>query len=293
MAAKDVVLPLRRIAEEFPDLRWNAHRRLTHGWDHEVVILDEALVFRAPKADPDHARITNEATLLDYLRRRTSVGIPEYTHRSSDGSFVGYRLVAGRELEPRTFRRLSDAARDRIARQLASFISAMHSVPMHVARQFRAPEQDIRAEHETLARDTEDLILPRLERPEAEMVTRFLADVGSELTHEIERQLIHADLSPEHILWDRDRKEVNIIDFSDHAIGDPALDFAELHSYGHPLVASVFERYSGPKDERLLRRAALYFKWTPLETMIDALRGYPCTFEEGYIQLRQRFQSEA
>ena len=292
MAAKKVILPLQRIAEEFPDVRWKAHRRLTHGWDHEVVILDDTFVFRAPKADPDKDRIANEAALLDYLRPRVTVGIPEYTHRASDDSFVGYRLVAGRELEPPSFRLLSGAERDRIALQLAGFISAMHSVPMQVARQFRVPEQNIHAEYETVARDTVDLILPLLERPEAEIVTRLLAELGSELSHEIERRLIHADLSPEHILWDRERNGVNVIDFSDHAVGDPALDFAELHSYGRPFVASVFERYLGPNDERLLRRAALYFKWTSLETMIDSLRGYPCTFEEGYSQFRRRFQHE-
>ena len=38
---------LRRIQAEFPDLRWTSHRYLTHGWDHAVLILDEAIVFRA------------------------------------------------------------------------------------------------------------------------------------------------------------------------------------------------------------------------------------------------------
>ncbi len=102
--------------------------------------------------------------------------------------------------------------------------------------------------------------------------------------------LVHGDLDGEHILWDAERAQVNIIDFSDRSIGDAALDFAGLMGYGHEYAARVLKRYHGPKDEGTLRRAGLYFRRMPLETMAHALQGYPCTFEEGYAEFRTRFE---
>jgi len=101
--------------------------------------------------------------------------------------------------------------------------------------------------------------------------------------------LVHGDLAGEHILWDADRRQVNIIDFSDRSIGDPALDFAGLLANGQQFAQRVVDRYRGPKDERWLWRARLYFRRTALETMVHALQGYPCTFEEGYAEFRARF----
>ncbi|MCY4122310.1 MAG: hypothetical protein OXG72_15475, partial [Acidobacteria bacterium] len=81
---------LRRIREEFPEVTWTSHRYLTHGWDHAVLILDEALVFRAPKTEAYRRALANEARLLRHLRPRVEIGIPDYVYESADGSFAGY-----------------------------------------------------------------------------------------------------------------------------------------------------------------------------------------------------------
>ena len=106
---------LQRIREEFPDVRWTSHRYLTHGWDHAVLILDDALVFRAPRAQPYQDALANEARLLRCLQPRVDVGIPDYVYESADGSFAGYPLLAGRELDVATFGRLSEAESERIS----------------------------------------------------------------------------------------------------------------------------------------------------------------------------------
>ena len=103
---------LRRIREEFPDVTCTSHRYLTHGWDHAVLILDEALAFRAPKAQAYRDALPKEVRLLRYLRPRVDVGIPDYVFESADGSFAGYRLLAGRELDAVTFGRLSETEKN-------------------------------------------------------------------------------------------------------------------------------------------------------------------------------------
>ena len=280
---------LRRIQAEFPDLRWRSHRYLTHGWDHAVLILDEALVFRAPKTQAYRDALANEARLLRHLQPRVAVGIPDYTHRSADGSFAGYPLLAGRELDVATFRALSDDQRGRIAVQLATFLTAVHATPKPIARELGVSEPDPQKDCDDLRRDTEAFVLPRLEPHEARVVRAFLSEMAAESRSVHPTTLVHGDLSGEHVLWDAEHQQVNIIDFSDRSIGDPALDFAGLHAYGREFIERVLERYHGPKDEGTLRRARRYFRRGALETMADSLQGYPCTFEEGHAEFVARF----
>ena len=280
---------LRRIQEEFPDVTWSLHRYLTHGWDHAVLILDEALVFRAPKAEPYRRALANEARLLRYLQPRVDVGIPDYVYESADGSFAGYPLLAGRELDVATFNRLTGTERERIANRLAAFLTALHETPKSIARECGVSEQDPQKDYEDLVRDTATLVLPRLAPREVRVVRAFLTELAAELRSTYPTSLVHGDLNGAHILWDAKSQQVNIIDFSDRSIGDPALDFDGLMGYGHDFAERVLERYRGRKDEGLLRRAHLYFRRGSLETMADALQGYPCTFEEGYAEFRARF----
>ena len=251
-------LLLRRIREEFPNVTWTSHRYLTHGWDHAVLILDEALVFRAPKAQANRDALANEARLLRYLQPRVDVGIPDYVYEAADGSFAGYRLLAGRELDVATFGRLSDTARERIAEQLATFLTAVHETPKSVARECGVSEQDPQKDHEDLVRDVETLVLPRLASHEVDVIRAFLTELAAEVSATRPTALVHGDLAGEHILWDADRRQVNIIDFSDRSIGDPALDFAGLLANGQQFAQRVVHQYRGPKDERRLWRARLY-----------------------------------
>ena len=280
---------LRRIREEFPDVTWTSHRYLTHGWDHVALILDDALVFRAPKAPAYRGALAQEASLLRHLRPRVKVGIPDYTHKSADGSFAGYPLLAGRELDVGAFHQLSGTERSYVGDQLAAFLTALHETPKSVARACGVSEQEPEKDSADLVRDIEGLVLPRLSPPEVHVVRAFLTE-RAELASAHPTALVHGDLAGEHILWDAEHSQVNIIDFSDRFIGDPALDFAGLMGYGHEYATRVLERYRGPKDEGTLRRARLYFRQTALETMAHALQGYPCTFEEGYAEFRARFE---
>ncbi len=279
---------LRRIQAEFPNLRWTSHRHLDHGWDHAVVILDEAIVFRAPKARAYRDALADEVRLLRHLQPRVDVGIPDYTYESADGSFAGYPLLPGRELDVASFRALSDSQRERIADQLAAFLTAVHEVPKSTAREFGVSEPDPRKDLDDLRRDIEALVLPRLAPHEVPVVRAFLTEMAAESRSVHPTTLIHGDLSGEHVLWDAESQQVNIIDFSDRLIGDPALDFAYLHAYGSEFLEQVLKRYPGPKDEGTPRRARLYFRRGALETMVQSFQGYPCTFDEGYAEFLAR-----
>ena len=107
--------------------------------------------------------------------------------------------------------------------------------------------------------------------------------------HKYSKALTHNDLTWHHILWDSKNKQINIIDFSDRAFGDPAIDFGGLYKYGNSFAEEVFGMYSGKKDKYMLKRALLYFKRAPLSNMKNALKGKPRNFEESYLRFKKTF----
>jgi aminoglycoside phosphotransferase (APT) family kinase protein len=282
---------LQRIKEEFPEIKWKTYRYLTQGWDHVVIILDETVVFRAPKDSFYRRELKNEIQLLQYLKKKVNVGIPHYIYVSRDESFAGYNLVKGRELTASRFQQLSASEKECAASQLAGFITALHATPESILKKCQVKKENQEEMYEELVRDTRALVYPRLSKKYIQFIEEYFQELETALGHDHPYALVHNDLISEHILWDAQRKQINIIDFSDRSLGDPAIDFAGLREYGPEFTTHVFELYKGKKDEEMLHRSELYYKRIPLYIMKDALLGYPCTFEEGYEALKRRFKT--
>jgi len=283
---------LRKIKEEFPELKWKKHRYLTHGWDHVIIVLDDKLIFRTPKSIPAdlQSELFDEIQLLHYLKKKVRVGIPEYTYISKDKSAAGYKLLAGRELKPSLFRRFSASEKEIIAKQLATFITTLHAVPESAIKKYHVRTENDYAQYDKLVRDTKQLLFPRLSKADIQTIEQYFSEFKTALSRKYSNALIHNDLTWEHILWDKKKRKINIIDFSDRAFGDPAADFAGLLEYGQKFMKQVFSLYRGKKDKHMLERSQLYFKRIPLSVMRGSLRGYPGTFKDGYAMFKKRFK---
>jgi len=234
--------------------------------------------------------LKSEIGLLAYLKKKVDVGIPDYTYISRDQSLAGYDIVPGKELTLARFQRLTKEEKETIARQLARFITTLHAIPKSVLKKCHVCTDDFQRRIATLRRDIKVLLYPRLSKREIKTISLFLNELKNEMGREFSRALVHQDLGDIHILWDRKNKQINIIDFSDRSYGDPAIDFTGLLDYGTAFTRRVYRLYKGIKDERMLIRAKLYYKRMPLWLMMDALRGDPCTFKQGYEMFRRRFK---
>ncbi|MGC1123194.1 MAG: phosphotransferase [Candidatus Methanofastidiosia archaeon] len=282
---------LQKIKEEFPEIEWKTYRYLTQGWDHVIIILDETIVFRAPKDSFYRNELKNEIQLLHYLRKKVNVGIPDYIYVSRDESFAGYNLVKGQELTASRFQQLSAFEKESAANQLAGFITTLHATPESILKKYRVKTQDQEEMYKELVRDTRALLYPRFSKKYIQFIEEYFEELRTALGRDYPYALVHNDLTSEHILWDAQSRQINIIDFSDRSFGDPAIDFTGLREYGPAFTTRVFELYEGKKDEQMLHRSELYFKRVPLYVMKDSLLGYPCTFEEGYEALKKRFKA--
>ncbi len=281
---------LDRIRREFPGIKWKSYRYLTHGWDHEVIILDGRTVFRAPKDSRYRNELKREIQLLHYLKSRVRLGIPECDFVSRDQSLAGYNMLSGQELTAFRFRQLDTSEREAVAEQLAGFITAIHSTPRSVTRKFHVKSCNQQKLYTELVYNTRKLVLPRLSKEDVRLVGLYFAELRSALEQGFQSTLVHNDLSSEHILWDAKNGRVNVIDFSDRIVGDPAIDLAGIMEYGFGFTKHVFNMYRGRKDEHFLHRSKLYFQRVPLYLMQDSLRGFPCTFEQGYRMFEKRFK---
>lgn len=256
------------------------------------MILDEKLVFRFPKRVPRERpnEFADEIRLLKYLNARLRTPIPEYIYIARDRSFAGYKIIAGRELTRALFLELSDQDKSALALQLADFITRLHGTQKRAIKRYHVRFKDYKDGYSDLVRKINKYIFPRLGKKDKQIVKDYLVELKSTLSHKFSRVLINSDLLGEHILWDGTSRQVGIIDFSDRVYGDPAHDFAGLLNYGIKFTKRVMKLYRGKEDAHMLYRARLYHKRISLYIMMDAVRGFPCTFKQGYELFKRLFK---
>lgn len=251
---------LGRIRQAFPDLAFTTSRLIEKGWDHDVVVLDERVVFRFPKQDPYHTRFKAEVALLDYLRPRLPLPVPHYVYRVPDTAFGGYDMLPGTELVPEIFPRLNADEREHLARQLGGFLSALHATPLPIAKQAGFEQEDggywwSRENTERTWRGLKSKIFSKLDRDEVAWIEHQFERYLS-LSMDFEITVIQSDFTSDHILVDRDGHTVTgIIDFGDIEFADPALDFAGLWEYGPGFPEMVLAHYTGPAGKDFLERS--------------------------------------
>ncbi len=268
---------VRRIHEAFPSLQWSNHRFIGEGWDHEVIVLDEKLIFRFPTEENYRALLASEVEVLRRLQPLVDVPIPNYTYIAADGSFAGYPMIPGKPLHKAYFDSLDPESRDTIARQIAGFLTTLHTVSgfeHDLPHAYMADDQvEVRQlvkQHLSTVLNSEDLV----------SVENMLAEVDVVIAQEHPLVFIHGDLYHSHLLWDEAVQQLGIIDFGDRNLGDPAIDFAELHEYGEDFVNQVYGYYAGSKDNAFIDRSWIYQCWTGVYMLTDYFVNHKISLEE-------------
>ncbi|MBN2789956.1 MAG: aminoglycoside phosphotransferase family protein [Candidatus Delongbacteria bacterium] len=278
------------IRDEFPDIDLTISRFITHGWDHFVLISKDKKVLRIPKDNRYRFKFGNEIKLLKYLKNKVSVGIPYYKYISSTGEFAGYDMLIGKDLTADTFKKLSRKDKELLAEQLGEFLTGLHNIPVAKIGSMCVETVDNLKQFKNLENNIKQYLHSKLSDNEIKLINSYMVTLKETFAHNYTKVLVHNDLSGEHILWDRKNFKVNIIDFSDREIGDPAMDFTGFFEFGEEFAQQVYSFYKGRKDVSFLYRAKLYFKRVPLYIMIDSQQGFPCTFDEGYEMFKKLYK---
>jgi aminoglycoside phosphotransferase (APT) family kinase protein len=160
------------------------------------------------------------------------------------------------------FHNLTKDGRKKVARQIASFLSAVHGFPIGDAPEIGIPQawdgrhqQNGRVFLEKVA----PLLSPIARRNSTDCMERLLVE-------EFDGRVIHGDFYlPDHVFVKETDFNIGVIDFGDVTIYDPAHDFqCVLEIGGEVFFDTVMANYQGGADPILLKRSQMRLAARPL-----------------------------
>ena len=286
------------IAQNFPSLVVESWRPLGEGWMSRALLVNESYVFRFAKHAEAAADLAKEVALLPSIGARVSLPVPRFelvgTQRSGLG-LVGYRQLEGEPLEADVFAKLSSEQQTRVVMQLATFMNELHGMPCELAERAGLTVTDHRSEYTQDWQALRDYAakLPAAVARYSER--RFLEFLAEPSYFDNPPRLIHADLSPEHLLLDRARgKLVGIIDFGDVSLGDPDYEYLYLlEDLGVPFTTRVMIERAEPDIAGLLRKVGYYVTFDHVHSILGGLQhGVSQWVDEGVAALAAEAQSQ-
>jgi len=223
------------IERYWPALAPVSPKELGAGWDNTVYLVNNSLVFRFPRRTIAVPLIETEVRLLPWLAPKLPLVIPNpvYAGSASDEypfPFAGYSWIEGTTL---TRSAASEGKRKAMAKPLAHFLRALHSVPsdeagLHGASGDNLRRLDTASRRARTAKRLDGLVKAGLVKD------RTAIDDLLDRLPVIERPatgtLVHGDLHSSQIIVNDRHELVGIVDWGDVHIGDPAVDFAAIHA---------------------------------------------------------------
>ncbi|MDI2027546.1 macrolide 2'-phosphotransferase [Saccharopolyspora sp. TS4A08] len=206
------------------------------GWDfrvgHAVDAEGTRWVLRVPRRREVRDLIEGERRLLDHLRPRLPVAVPDWEICTPE--LIAYRRLPGRPLGPEHPRTLEyqwwrEPAEDYFD-DLGAVIAELHRTRVDAVARLGVPvsgHRDLREEAaDHLGRAENVLVVPE------EKVARWRSWIHDDAywSGAADLRLVHADLHPGHTLVDESGRLTGVLDFTDAAVDDPALDFTAAHN---------------------------------------------------------------
>lgn len=273
------------IRADFPSIEIREARLATNGWDNDVVIVNEEWVFRFSE-DP-FAPIDVEVAVLDRLRGKTTLAIPEVELRGKSARYIGYRMIRGSELTPEAYRALARAERDTVARDLARFLVEIHrAISVDDAVQLGVPLEDPES-YLTESRTVVD----RIGDPAIlDFILHTFAEYEQMLGAPGPRSFLYNDLHGDNMGFDVAAGRLNgVFDFGDIAVGDLHREFGPLYRIDRELLETTVREYEAMAGVSLsLRRIVLIQRMDRISdlTILDGDTGR-AEIEKVFAEVRQ------
>ncbi len=287
---------IQKIKAEFPDIQYTNAQFITHGWDNDVVILDDILVFRFPRTNENKESFKVEVRFLDYLKDKVNVLIPDYKYLPQDKMWGGYQIIRGTELHKELFQIQSSEVKEKIIEDLAHFLTIIHKTPKEVVQEIGISTDGNYSWNPSQVKELYEgaqiKLYPILNQEEVSWIDHQFSHYFS-LKGEIKLALIHTDLNSDHIFFDKDQGKISgIIDFTNMEYADSAIDFSRLLDYGEDFMRKVIGQYQGFKDEDLIQRAKFRRLTSVVGNMLRIINGeqMPTTFEDQRLRLNKRMK---
>jgi aminoglycoside 2''-phosphotransferase len=256
------------IRTDFPDLPIGSVRVVAHGWDHDVLDIDDTYIFRFPK--DDDSRLPTEIRIVERLQGRTSLPIPHFEFVGRSATYVGYRKIQGGPLTPERCAQLSEADRDAVALQLATFLVEVHdAVPYMLAKDLGVVADSLHAylrEANAIRQRFSDPVI-------RDFINVTLDDFASMIVEPGPQTFLYNDLHGDNMAFDEHaNRVVGVFDFGDAAIGDLHREFAPLYRMDRALLEHTVSHYQHMTGARLsLRRIIMIERVNRLSDLAETI----------------------
>ena len=255
------------IASNFPGFQIASIEVAGEGMDNLAFDVNGKYIFRFPKLKKASDHLELEAAVLPELQKGLAVRIPSPEFVGTDPrtgfTFSGYKRIDGVALEPEVLVDLDPVVQSSLVGQIARFVKQLHSFSVDTAAQLGVGTNDFEADYAGDMAPIRELVLPRLSDAERRYVERLYRDyLDGPDNFDYRPTLIHADLSPGHIIYAPETQKIaGIIDFSDIEIGDPDYDLQWLYAdYGDRFLQTYLDANPHPFPDRLVRKLLFFYR---------------------------------
>ncbi|HDW8007242.1 TPA: aminoglycoside phosphotransferase family protein [Bacillus cereus] len=264
------------IKEALPNLFIHSYKQNEEGWDNVAVIVNDELLFRFPRKQEYAMRIPLEKELCAILSCSLhEIKVPKYHlfyKKETDAIPLCsyYTLIHGEPLKTEIVTTLEKQERKALITQLATFLAALHSIPLKSVTALGFPIEKTLTYWKELQTKLNQYVTNNLTSFQKSALNRLFENFFACLaTSKFQNTIIHADFTHHHILFNKQNKRISgVIDFGDAQIGDPAFDFAGLYyDFGDEFTTSVYEQYStliSHHDPLLIHRITTFYQYSPL-----------------------------
>lgn len=275
------------IQATFPEIEIRSLRLHNHdGQFSDVVVVNEALIFRFPRSEYIAASMQREVAILTQIQGRLPLPIPSPIYTSETPVFMGYPMLSGEPVRADTFASANEAVVESAAHTLADFLRALHSISLPLG-DVPLPVDETREDWAAMYGEIRDKLYPFI-RPNArqEVSASFERALDDVEQWNFTPVLRHGDFGTRNILYDPETLRINgVIDFGAAGIGDPAQDVGAIWSLGDRLMKHFFHYY--PEMTATLDRVRFIRSTYALQQALYALRdGNAEDFEDGIAQYR-------
>lgn len=116
------------ITAAFPELAGAQIRLHTAGWDSVAVDVDDRLIFKFPRHEIAEAALKREASLLAVIRPAVTMRVPDLSLHDGPPLFSRHEKLPGEHLVTDQYAALSEAAKQRLAADMAQFYAELHQL---------------------------------------------------------------------------------------------------------------------------------------------------------------------
>ncbi len=243
---------------------------LGQGLDSIAYLVNDKYIFKMSKHDEARTNLKKEIEVLNYLRGKITLQIPNIEFYSEKYSVCGYKEIKGDKLTPNKYNKMNESEKDKLAQDIAQFLKELHSLPLPDIDDLELDViEDYKSDYVELQKMIYDKIPDKSKQYLDNLFKRIFDD--ERITRYI-RVLCHNDLSCNHIII-KNNMVVGIIDFGDVAITDRDKDFVYLlenssEEIGREFGLKILNYYNHPNKEIPVLKSNLNDEYYPIEQIL-------------------------